>query len=110
MRISDWSSDVCCSDLAMGCYMQHNGSDVLQRLGDYRAEIDYLRARHRRGVPIASSCTGAFLLAEAGLLDGRRATVSWWLEGSFRHHYPKVELDVSQLIVEDNGITTTGGS
>jgi transcriptional regulator GlxA family with amidase domain len=91
-------------------YMHDSGSDVLQRLRDFRPEIDYLRALHLRGVPIASSCTGAFLLAEAGLLDGRRATVSWWLEGSFRHHYPKVDLDVSQLIVEDNGITTTGGS
>jgi transcriptional regulator GlxA family with amidase domain len=79
-------------------------------LSEYRPEIDYLRALHLRGVPIASSCTGAFLLAEAGLLDGRRATVSWWLEGSFRHQYPKVELDVSQMVVEDNGITTTGGS
>lgn len=91
-------------------YMHDSGSDVVQRLSDFRPEIDYLRALHRRGVPIASSCTGAFLLAEAGLLDGRRATVSWWLESSFRHRYPKVDLDVSQLIVEDDGITTTGGS
>lgn len=73
-------------------------------------EIEYIRAMHARGVRIAASCSGTILLARTGLLDGRRATTSWWLGAQFRQHFPKVKLDIDQILVEDERIITTGAA
>ncbi|MEL6236733.1 MAG: helix-turn-helix domain-containing protein [Pseudomonadota bacterium] len=52
----------------------------------------YLRDRHAAGATIAGPCTGAFVVAEAGLLDGREATTHWFYETAFRKRHPKVEV------------------
>src|SRR5215469_10296850 len=67
------------------------------------------RARHR-GSAIASACAGTFLLAEAGILDGQRATTTWWLTPAFRARYPAVQLDQSQMVISSDGITTAGAA
>ncbi|WP_116028036.1 GlxA family transcriptional regulator [Alloalcanivorax xenomutans] len=58
---------------------------------------------------IASVCSGAFLLAEAGLLDGRRATTHWGACDSFRRRYPRVQLDAECIFVRDGNIWTSAG-
>ena len=91
-------------------YMHSGADDLVARLDDYGPEVELLRSLALRGVPIAGSCCGSFLLAEAGLLDDHAATTSWWLHAAFRRRYPRVRIDIERMIVEDGAVTTTGAS
>ena len=79
--------------------------------GDVSLPLRDLIARTReRGATIASACAGAFLLAETGILDGVRATTTWWLSPAFRARYPRVLVDHSQMVITCEGITTAGAA
>lgn len=69
-----------------------------------------LQRAHRRGARIVSICTGAFVLAAAGLLDGHRATTHWLYVDALRERYPHVEIDPSVLYVVDGMIMTSAGT
>jgi transcriptional regulator GlxA family with amidase domain len=69
-----------------------------------------LLAAHQRGAQVVGLCLGAYVLAEAGLLDGRRATTHWAYVPDFRHRYPQVEVDADVLYVEDGNIVTSAGT
>ncbi|MCP2341707.1 GlxA family transcriptional regulator [Actinomadura rupiterrae] len=69
-----------------------------------------VREAHRRGRRIVALCTGAYVLAAAGLLDGRRATTHWLNAGDFAHRFPAVELDASPLYIDHGDVVTTAGS
>lgn len=69
-----------------------------------------LAAASREGAEVASSCSGVFLVASAGLLEGRRATTSWWLAPLFRRLYPQVSLDTGEMVVTDRGVTSAGAA
>jgi transcriptional regulator GlxA family with amidase domain len=71
--------------------------------------LEALRATHRRGTTIASLCLGAFVLAQAGLLDGRRAVTHWRAAEALAERYPAVEVEPGSLYVEDGGIWTSAG-
>jgi transcriptional regulator GlxA family with amidase domain len=71
------------------------------------ALLDALREAHARGATIISHCTGAFVLAAAGLLDGKRVTTHWKWAGELAARFPGVEVDPSVLYV-DNGQVITG--
>jgi transcriptional regulator GlxA family with amidase domain len=73
--------------------------------------LDALRAVHARGGRLVSVCTGAFLLAQAGLLDGRRATTHWMYAGEFAARYPSIEVDRDVLFVDaGDGLYTSAGT
>jgi transcriptional regulator GlxA family with amidase domain len=68
-----------------------------------------LARAHRRGARIASICVGAFVLAEAGLLDGRRATTHWRDARQLQASYPRVDVDASVLYIDEGDILTSAG-
>lgn len=68
----------------------------------------WLRNQHDKGRAIAVSCAGTFVLAETGLLDGRKATTSWWLGGMFRAQYPRVCFREGELVTRDDRILSSG--
>jgi AraC family transcriptional regulator, transcriptional activator FtrA len=74
------------------------------------AVLAALRRAHRRGARLVSFCTGAFVLAEAGLLDGRPATTHWAFAELFRQRYPAVRLDPGVLYVDDGQLLTSAGA
>ena len=67
-----------------------------------------LRKWHAKGVQIAASCIGSFILADAGLLDNCAATTTWWMAPFFRQRYPYVSLDESRMLVHSGQVVTTG--
>ena len=69
-----------------------------------------LSAAHRRGVQIVGLCLGTYVLAEAGLLYGRRATTHWAYAQDFAQRYPSVSVDADVLYVEDGNILTSAGT
>ena len=71
--------------------------------------LSFVRTMAKRGVRVASVCTGAYILAEAGLLDGRRATTHWWNTQDFVSSYPKVKLEPDQIYVRDGNIWSSAG-
>ncbi|HEV2678694.1 MAG TPA: helix-turn-helix domain-containing protein [Aliidongia sp.] len=75
-----------------------------------RRALDMLVDASKAGTAIAASCTSTFLLAETGLLDGRRATTTWWLAPVFRRRYPKVELMSDRIVVADWPLATGGAA
>ncbi|MGK5695618.1 GlxA family transcriptional regulator [Streptomyces sp. URMC 128] len=74
------------------------------------AVLDAIRRAHARGARVMSFCTGTFALAEAGLLDGRRAATHWRWADSFRRLHPKVLLEPDVLFVDEGDLLTAAGS
>ena len=74
------------------------------------ATLAAIRRAHARGARIVALCTGAFVLARAGLLDGRRAVTHWADCDAFGARFPTVEIDQSVLYVDDGDILTSAGS
>lgn len=76
-------------------------------LEQWRPEIGYVASVATSGIPVASVCVGAFLLGEAGLLDGRRATTSWLFAEQLQRRYAKASIDADLMIASDGVVTTT---
>jgi len=74
------------------------------------ALCERLRAAFRRGARLASICSGVFVLAAAGLLDGRRATTHWRYAERLARSHPSVEVDANVLYIDDDRILTSAGS
>jgi transcriptional regulator GlxA family with amidase domain len=72
--------------------------------------IDWLEKQYKLGAEIASICTGAFLLASSGLMDGKTCSTHWAVADNFRAMFPKVNLQTDKLITDENGIYTNGGA
>lgn len=74
------------------------------------ALLQALQRAHQRGAQLVGLCLGAFVLAEAGLLDGRRATTHWVAADEFAARHPAVQLEAEALYVEDGTLLTSAGT
>jgi transcriptional regulator GlxA family with amidase domain len=72
--------------------------------------VDWIEQQYIRGAEIASMCTGTFMLASAGLLDGKNCSTHWSAADTFRTMFPKVNLQADKLITDEYGIYTNGGA
>ncbi|MGI9607865.1 MAG: GlxA family transcriptional regulator [Acidimicrobiales bacterium] len=84
--------------------------DVAASIRENEGWVDWIRRWHDEGAVVASSCTGAFLLAEAGILDGRRATTHWVAADFLAAAYPAVEVNAEALIIDEGSVITSAGA
>ncbi len=75
-----------------------------------RGIVGWLRREARRGVVVGGLCTGAYALAKAGLLDGKKATIHWENQDGFLEEFEDVKLTKSVFVVDGNRLTTAGGT
>jgi len=95
------------TDLIIIPSLNHNYQEAIK---GNRLLIDWIANQYKAGAEVASICTGAFLLATTGLLDGKNCSTHWAAADNFRIMFPKVNLHADQLITDENGIYTNGGA
>jgi transcriptional regulator GlxA family with amidase domain len=86
-----------------------SGGNGTRNLPGLTAVVDWLRTRAPDVRRMASVCSGAYLLAEAGLLDGRRATTHWGRSDDFGRRYPRVRLEPDRIFVRDGEVWSSAG-
>ena len=87
--------------------LNHNYEKAVKENG---VLIEWIEKQYRNGAEVASICTGAFMLASSGLLDGKTCSTHWAVADSFKGMFPKVNLQTDKLITDENGIYTNGGA
>ena len=95
------------TDLVIIPSLNHNYEKAIQ---GNQSLVNWITHQYKEGAAIASICTGAFLLASTGLLDGRRCSTHWAMAEDFRKMFPDVDLQTDQLITDEGGIYTNGGA
>jgi transcriptional regulator GlxA family with amidase domain len=84
------------------------GPGAREMTADTAALVSFIKAQREPGTLVASVCTGAYLLARAGLLDGKRATTHPWRVESFRAEFPAIKV-INSKLVEEGEVITAGG-
>lgn len=87
-----------------------SGTKVFEALVSLRGFVPWIQECSAQGSRVVSMCTGAFLLAETGLLDGRTATTHWFFADLFRRSYPKVNLYPDRMIIDEGNVITSGAA
>jgi len=97
----------CAAVIAPGYVCDGDGS--LPATPAIGAAAAWLRRQYARGAIICGSCNGVFLLGEAGLLDGRRCTTTWWRHEELKNRYPRADAAWGAPLVDDHRVVTAGG-
>ena len=100
-------STIAKTDLIIIPSMKHKDQNAMK---GNQVLIDWMKQQYKDGAEIASMCSGAFLLASSGLLDGKNCSTHWAHTDTFRTLFPNVNLQADQLITDENGIYTNGGA
>ena len=80
-----------------------------ENMSDMALEADWLKASHGEGTRVCSVCAGAFVLADSGLIDGRRITTHWAFARQLAERFPQVEVAEDHMVLDDGDIITAGG-
>lgn len=105
LRIDNYISDIVQTDLIIiPSAMPTENTPECQMM------YDWINKQYKRGAEIASMCSGAFILAATGIMDGRSCSTHWSFADRFRDMYPKVNLHSDKLITDEKGIYTNGGA
>jgi transcriptional regulator GlxA family with amidase domain len=86
------------------------GDNIESSLKQNKKQIEWVIKQYKEGSEVASLCTGAFILASAGLLDGKQCSTHWGASEIFKKLYPEVNLTIEKIITEEHGVYTTGGA
>ena len=100
-------SAIATTDLIIIPSLNHNYKTALK---GNDALINWIHKQYKNGAEIASICTGTFMLAASGLLDGKVCSTHWSVAENFRAMFPKINLQTDKLITDENGIYTNGGA
>jgi transcriptional regulator GlxA family with amidase domain len=100
-------SEIKKTDLIIVPSLNHNFIAAIKNNG---AIINWIRSQYNKGAEVASICTGAFLLASSGLLDGRSCSTHWSAQNDFKKLYPGIDVKMDRLITDEEGIYTNGGA
>ena len=95
------------TDLIIIPSLNHNYDDAIRGNEEM---VEWLKYQYKQGAEIASICTGAFLLASSGILDGKTCSTHWAAADNFKNMFPQVNLQTDQLITDEAGIYTNGGA
>jgi len=95
------------TDLIIIPSLNHNYNKTVK---ENKPLIEWIEKQYKHGAEIASICTGAFLLASSGLLDGKICSTHWSAADDLRTMFPKINVQTDKLITDENGIYTNGGA
>lgn len=95
------------TDLIIIPSLNHNYNLALEHNDEL---VQWLQKQYTKGAEIATICTGAFMLAASGLLDGKSCSTHWSVKENFSKMFPKINLQIDELITDENGIYTNGGA
>lgn len=87
-----------------------NNHNYPESIRQNKPMTDWIAKQYKEGAEVATMCTGTFLLASSGLLDGKHCSTHWAAADTFRSMFPKVNLQTDLLITDENGIYTNGGA
>lgn len=95
--------------LIVDTFIVPGAPDICRTLDDYHDLVGWLRDTGHQARRIASVCSGAFLLAKAGLLDGRRAATHWAMCDTLKRGFPSVEVDADAIFIQQGSVWTSAG-
>ena len=104
LRVDMGLSEITRDDTVLVC----GGIDVVEATS--KAVLNWLRREARRGAAVGGLCTGAWVVAKAGLLEGKRATIHWENQDSFTEDFERVKLTKSVFVIDGNRLTSAGGT
>ncbi|TCT06767.1 GlxA family transcriptional regulator [Aquabacter spiritensis] len=121
VRVSHWQGGT--DDAEVGCvWDSHPGPPhsltyaiappsiiMPEKMPPMQVPAEWLARRHLEGATICSVCAGAFVLAESGLLNGRRATTHWAFAQALAARFPAIDVAVERMVIDDGDIMTAGG-
>lgn len=105
---SDFDSISDCDAVLVPGFIPNGQGHPPQTITDAKTHT-WLRTRYKQGTLMCGSCSGVFALGEAGILNNRRCTTTWWLHDELKQRFPRANAEWASELIDDNGIITAGG-